>query len=141
MSENGMPEGSENRWRVLLADDHPLVLERVRALLQTTFDVIGVARNGLEMVEEAIRLRPDIIVADISMPELDGIQAAHRLRKMGTAALIVFLTIHESSEFVEACQAEGALGFVLKTQMKADLIPAINAALAGRSFVSCNRRD
>ena len=109
--------------------------------MQTTFDVIGVAHNGLEMVEEAIRLRPDIIVADISMPELDGIQAAHRLRKMGTAALIVFLTIHESPEFVEACQAEGALGFVLKTQMKADLIPAINAALAGRSFVSCNRRD
>ncbi len=141
MLEIGMPEGSGNRPRVLLADDHPLVLERVRALLQTTFDVIGVARNGLEMVEQAIRLRPDIIVADISMPELDGIQAAHRLRKMGTAALIVFLTIHESPEFVEACQAEGALGFVLKTRMKADLIPAINAALAGRSFVSCNRRD
>jgi DNA-binding NarL/FixJ family response regulator len=141
MSEIGMPEGLENRRRILLADDHPLVLQRVKALLQTTFDVVGVAHTGLEMVKEAMRLRPEIIVADISMPELDGIQAAHRLREMGTAALIVFLTIHESPEFVEACQAEGALGFVLKSHMKADLIPAINAALAGRVFVSSGRRD
>ena len=92
------------------------------------------------MVEKAVRLRPDIIVADISMPELDGIQAAHRLRRMGIAALLVFLTIHESAEFVEACQAEGALGFVLKTRMKADLIPAINTALAGQCFVSSPSR-
>jgi DNA-binding NarL/FixJ family response regulator len=141
MSEIRMPEGPGNRRRILLADDHPLVLERVKALLETQFDVVGVAHDGLEMVEKAVRLRPDIIVADISMPELDGIQAAHRLRRMGIAALLVFLTIHEGAEFVEACQAEGARGFVLKTQMKADLIPAINAALSGLSFVSCHRRD
>lgn len=141
MSEIGMTNGSGNRLRILLADDHPLVLERVKTLLETKFDVVGVAHDGLEMIEKAVRLRPEIIVADISMPELDGIQAAHRLRKIGTAALIVFLTVHESPEFVEACQAAGALGFVLKTRMKADLIPAINAALAGRSFVSCQPRD
>jgi DNA-binding NarL/FixJ family response regulator len=141
MSEIGMPEGPGNRRRVLLVDDHPLVLERVKTLLETQFDVVDVARDGLDMVEKAARLRPDIIVADISMPKLDGIQAAHRLRRMGIAALLVFLTIHESAEFVEACQAEGALGFVLKTQMNADLIPAINAALTGLRFVSCHRRN
>ena len=140
MSDIGKPETSENRLRVLLADDHPLVLERVTALLQSAFEVVGVAHDGLEMVDKAMRLSPDIIVADISMPELDGIQAAHRLRKMGSKATIVFLTIHESPEFVEACLAEGALGFVLKTQMKADLIPAINSALLGQSFVSSPRR-
>jgi DNA-binding NarL/FixJ family response regulator len=75
------------------------------------------------------------------MPELDGIEAARRLREMGANAPIVFLTIHESPEFVEACQAEGALGFVLKAQMKVDLIPAINAALAGQCFVSPLRRN
>ena len=64
-----------NRPRILLADDHPLVLQRVTALLQSTFDVVGVAHDGLEMVDEAIRLSPDIIVADIAMPELDGIQS------------------------------------------------------------------
>jgi DNA-binding NarL/FixJ family response regulator len=141
MSEIGKAEGSGNRVRVLLADDHPLVVERVTVLLQSTFDVVGVARDGLEMVDEAIRLSPDIIVADISMPELDGIQAAHRLREMGAKAPIVFLTIHESPEFVEACLAEGALGFVLKAQMKADLIPAINAALSGQSFASSHRHS
>ena len=141
MSDMEKPESSENRRRVLLADDHPLVLERVAVLLQSTFEVVGMAHDGLEMVDKAMRLSPDIIVADISMPELDGIEAAHRLRKMGFTASIVFLTIHESPEFVEACLAEGALGFVLKAQIKADLIPAINEALAGRSFVSAPRRN
>lgn len=141
MSDIGKPEGSKNSLRVLLADDHPLVLQRVTTLLQSTFDVVGVAHDGNEMVDEAIRLDPDIIVADISMPQSDGIEAAHRLRQMGSKVPIVFLTIHESSEFVEACLAEGALGFVLKTRMKADLIPAINAALSGRRFVSALRRN
>ncbi len=139
MSEIGAHEGSGSRRRILLADDHPLVLERVKALLETEFDVVGVAHDGLEMIEKAVRLRPDIIVADISMPGLDGIQAAHRLRRTGTTAIIVFLTIHKSLEFVEACMAEGALGFVVKSQMKADLIPAINAALSGQCFVSSTR--
>jgi DNA-binding NarL/FixJ family response regulator len=127
------------RPRILLADDHQLVLERVTVLLQSTFEVVGVAHDGLEMVDEAIRLSPDAIVTDISMPELDGIQGVRRLREMGAEAPIVFLTVHESPEFVEACLAEGALGFVLKTRMKADLIPAIHAALAGRRFVSSLR--
>lgn len=139
MSQIGKPENSGSRRRILLADDHPLVIERVTRFLQSTFDVVGVARNGIQMVEEAMRLSPDIIVADISMPEIDGIEAAHRLREMGTTATIVFLTIHESPEFVQACLAEGALGFVVKSQMKTDLIPAINAALSGQCFVSSAR--
>ena len=140
MSEIGNRESSGNRRRILLADDHPLMLDRVTTFLQSTFDVVGVAHNGLQMVEEAMRLNPDIIVADISMPELDGIEAAHRLREMGAKASVVFLTIHESAEFVEACLAEGALGFVLKSHMKRDLIPAINAALAGECFISSERQ-
>ena len=87
MSDMGKPESSENRPRVLLADDHPLVLERVTVLLQSTFEVVGVAHDGIEMVDKAMRLSPNIIVADISMPKLDGIQAAHRLREMGLRPL------------------------------------------------------
>ena len=139
MSAIGTPEGSDNRRRILLADDHPLVLERVTALLRTAFEVVGVAHNGLEMVLEAMRLTPDVIVADISMPRLDGLRAARQLREMGSGATIVFLTIHEGPELVEACLAEGALGFVLKSHMKTDLIPAINVALSGRCFVSSPR--
>lgn len=136
MSEITNPESSGNRRRILLADDHPLILERVTRFLLSTFDVVGVAHNGIEMVEQAIQLKPDIIVADILMPGLDGIEAAHRLREMGVTATIVFLTIHESPEFEDACLAEGALGFVVKSHMNKDLIPAINAALSGRCFVS-----
>ena len=139
MSEIKNPEVSQNRRRVLLADDHPLLLERVTTFLQPTFDVVGVAHNGLEMVEKAMRLDPDIIVADISMPGIDGIEAANRLREMGARATVVFLTIHESREFVEACLATGALGFVVKSHMRIDLMPAIDAALSGRCFVSSTR--
>ena len=73
-----------------------LCLERVTALLQSTFDVVGAAHNGREMIYEATRLNPDMIVADISMPALSGIEAAHQLRESGSEAPIVFLTIHAS---------------------------------------------
>ena len=136
MLEIAKPESGKNRQRILVADDHSLMLERVTRFLQPTFEVVGVALNGVEMVSEAMRLSPDIIVADISMPELDGIEAANRLREMGATSAIVFLTIHENSEFVEACMATGALGYVFKSHIKTDLIPAINAALSGRCFVS-----
>lgn len=125
-----------NRPRILLADDHQAVLERVRKLLQSLFEVVGAARTGREMISEALRLSPDVIVADISMPDLSGIEAAQELRKKGSAAKLVFLTIHAGDEFVDACVAEGALGYVVKAHMKTDLIPAINAALSGRSFIS-----
>jgi DNA-binding NarL/FixJ family response regulator len=129
-----------NRPRILLADDHTLVLERVAALLQSTFDVVGTARTGREMISEAIRLNPDVVVADISMPELSGIEAAHQLHERGSMAKLVFLTIHSNDEFINACLAEGALGYVVKSHMKSDLIPAINAALSGQSFISSRRQ-
>lgn len=125
-----------SRPRILLADDHQAMLERVRTLLQSVFDIVGAARTGQEMVSEAMRLSPDVIVADISMPDLSGIEAAQELRKKGSAAKLVFLTIHASDEFVDACLTEGALGYVVKAHMKTDLIPAINAALSGGSFIS-----
>jgi len=125
-----------NRPRILLADDHKIVVQRVTAILQTVFEVIGAATTGREMISEALRLNPDVIVADISMPGLSGIEAAHQLRERGCLAKVVFLTIHSEGEFVTACLAEGALGYVIKTHIKTDLIPAINAALAGKSFIS-----
>jgi DNA-binding NarL/FixJ family response regulator len=83
-----------------------------------------------------MRLRPDVIVADITMPVLSGIDAAHQLRKSAVAAKIVFLTVHSEEQFMEACVAEGALGYVLKSQMKIHLVPAIRAALVGKAYVS-----
>jgi DNA-binding NarL/FixJ family response regulator len=128
--------GKLNRARVMLADDNELVVRKVTALLALVFDVVGIARTGEEMVSEATRLDPDVIIADITMPVFTGIEAARRIREAGLRARVVFLTIHKEEEFVEACFQEGALGYVVKTQLKADLIPAINAAIAGESFIS-----
>ena len=141
MSEITDPETSGRRRRILLADDHELLLEQVATLLQSKFDVVGTARNGLEMVSEALRLMPDIIVADISMPGLSGIEATRELHERGSTAKVVFLTVHPEAEFVDACVAEGASAYVAKSHIKRDLIPAVNAALAGRWFVSPDRKS
>jgi len=122
--------------RILLADDHPLVLECVKNCVQASFEVVGTAHNGREMVEEAMRLKPDIIVADIIMPEMTGIDAARDLRKQGSTAKIVFLTIHSEPAFVKACLDAGAWGYVVKPDLSTDLIPAIDAALSGHCFIS-----
>ena len=124
------------RVRVLIADDHQLVVEGVVALLRSSFDVVGTASSGQELLSEATRLAPDVIVADITMPGLTGIEAAHQLMEAGSTAKFVFLTIHPEGEFIAACMAEGALGYILKSHMKTDLIPAINAAISGRTFIS-----
>jgi DNA-binding NarL/FixJ family response regulator len=121
---------------VLLADDHPHFVEAEAAFLKLKFDVLGTAPDGVVLVVEALRLDPDVVVTDISMPRLSGIEAAHKLRELGSRAKFVFLTVHSDEEFVSACVQEGALGYVHKSHMKAHLIPAIEAALDGQSYLS-----
>jgi DNA-binding NarL/FixJ family response regulator len=121
---------------VLLADNNAVVLDRVGVLLSPSFEVVGAVTNGQELFSAGMHLAPDVIVADITMPVLDGIEAAQQLREAGSRARFVFLTIHNECEFVDACVAQGAFGYVVKSHMKSDLIPAINAALLGRIFIS-----
>jgi|SRR5580700_11092387 DNA-binding NarL/FixJ family response regulator len=127
---------TSNQPRVLLADDHRPIIERVTALLESSFEIVGTVGNGADLVAEAQKLQPDLIVLDISMPGLTGIEAARQLREAGSTAKIVFLTVHERVEFVHACLAEGALGYVVKSRMAVDLIPAIREALSGHRFIS-----
>jgi DNA-binding NarL/FixJ family response regulator len=124
------------RPRVLLADDHRALLEAEIALLSPYFDVVGTVVDGAALVLAARRLLPDVIVTDISMPILNGIDAAHKLRVSGPTAKILFLTVHQEREFVEACMEAGALGYVQKSNMKRHLVLAIQAVLAGQSYVS-----
>lgn len=124
------------RPRLLLADDHPSFLEATSALLRIQFEVVVTVADGVTLVQEALRVRPDVIVTDITMPVMSGIDAAHELRKFALSAKVVFLTIHSEEQFVEACFAGGALGYVVKSHMKTDLIPAIKAALIGDSYTS-----
>jgi DNA-binding NarL/FixJ family response regulator len=124
------------KTKVLLADDHPPLVDAAVAILKPHFDIVGIATDGATLVSEAIRLRPDVIVSDITLPILSGIEAIHRLRMSNSQARVVFLTVHAEEGFLKAGIAEGALGYVLKSRMKTQLIPAIEAALEGRSYVS-----
>lgn len=123
------------RPRVLLADKHPAVLRAATALLKPRFEIVGSTTDGPSLVSLALRVYPDVIVTNVTLPVLSGIGAVYRLREFSLPAKIVFLTIHSEEELIEACMAVGALGYVLKSQMKAHLIPAIQAALGGQSYI------
>jgi DNA-binding NarL/FixJ family response regulator len=125
-----------NRSRVLLADDHLAMLEVEIALLAPYFDVVGTAGDGAALVSKARSLHPDIIVTDISMPILSGVDAVQRIKESGSNAIFVFVTVHSEREFVEAGMKAGALGYVQKSCMRRHLLPAIQAALAGEPYVS-----
>ena len=124
------------RWRLLLADDHKLMLASVKELLRVRYDVVGMAYDGETLLDLVARLEPDIAVIDISMPGLNGMQAAQCLKDCGTRTKLVFLTIYANPEFVRAAFAAGALGYVLKRRMLTDLPLAIEAALEGKRFLS-----
>ena len=125
-----------SKIRVLLADDHEDMLDTVARLLQPEFDVVGRVTNGKALISAAERLKPSVVIVDISMPMLNGIDAVRQLKESGTEVQVVFLSIHESSDYVRAALATGALGYVVKPHLAAELKFAIRAVHAGRSFLS-----
>jgi DNA-binding NarL/FixJ family response regulator len=122
--------------RVLLADDHSAILAHTGRLLGGEFEIVGTVGNGLDLIEAASRLDPDVVVLDITMPGLDGIEAARRLLDAGCRAKLVFFTVHEDPDYVRAGMDAGGAAYVAKARLASDLIPAIHAALAGLFFVS-----
>jgi DNA-binding NarL/FixJ family response regulator len=124
------------RPRVLLAEDHADTAERLRKLLRVEFDVIAWVENGSALVDATKRLSPDVIVADIAMPGVDGLAAATLIRRNDPNARIVLVTVHSELMFVEAGLAAGALGYVLKDTAGDELVPAVHAALDGRQYLS-----
>lgn len=128
--------GQLMKARILLADDHPRFPEMEASLLEPEFEVVGKVSDGQALLEEALRLKPDVIVTDISMPVLDGIEAVDRLTGSGCASRFVFLTVHTDADFVRRCLLTGAFGYVVKSRIASDLVLAIREALAGNIFVS-----
>ncbi len=124
------------RPRILLADDHPAILKKVTGLLEPEFDVVGTVADGQALISAAAALQPDVVVVDISMPGINGIEAARQFKQAGSTAKIIFLTIHEDPDFLAEALSTSALGYVVKSRIATDLIPAIHEALANRSFVS-----
>ena len=124
------------RPRVLLADDHPETARQLRDLLEPEFQVVALVEDGRALVSSATRLSPDAIVADISMPGLDGIEASVLILRDDPDARIVLVTVHSESVLVARGLAAGALGYVLKDAAGDELVPAVRAALDGERFVS-----
>jgi DNA-binding NarL/FixJ family response regulator len=108
----------------------------VESLVGPTCEVVGSLPDGQSLFETAMHLMPDVIVSDISMPILNGIEAAVQLNEAGCTSKIIFLSVHSDPDFIRTCLAAGAFGYVVKSQISTDLIPAIQEALAGRIFIS-----
>jgi DNA-binding NarL/FixJ family response regulator len=124
------------RARVLLADDHLLVAEALKSLLAPDFDLVGVVEDGRALIEAARTLRPDVIVTDVTMPNLNGIDAMIQLRQSGDRVPVVFLTMHRDAGFARRALDAGASGFVLKHSAVAELVSAIRAALEGKTYLT-----
>jgi DNA-binding NarL/FixJ family response regulator len=125
-----------NRARVLIADDHPFVLEGLVNLLKDKFDVVAAVTDGRLLVEAASRLRPDIIVTDISMPGLNGIEAFQQLKAAGSEAKVIVLTLHSNAELAAKLIGSGVSGFVMKLFATRELVTAIEQVLMGRTYLT-----
>ena len=128
--------GEIRKARVLLADDHKIVLEGLRGLLQDEYELVGMATDGMELVAMACRLQPDVIVADISMPLLNGVDAVRKLREEGVRCPVVMLTMHPDVVYASRALEGGAMGYVLKHAASDELVSAIEEARQGRVFIS-----
>jgi len=122
--------------RVLLVDDSDAMLARASAVLSRNCVIVGAVKDGTAAIDAAKALRPDVIVLDISMPGMTGLEVAANLSDAGLTAAVVFLTVHDDEEFVVAARQAGATGYVVKLRLVSDLNVAVQEARAGRSFVS-----
>ncbi len=127
---------SDRRPRVLLADDHPMMLAGLRKLLEPEHEVVGTATDGQALLAAAEHLRPDLVVTDVEMPGLDGIEATRRLRRTAPSARVLILSIHAEPSFVRAAFAAGAWGYLTKTSAPEEIERAVREVLADRFYVS-----
>jgi DNA-binding NarL/FixJ family response regulator len=128
--------GEKRKPRLLLADDHAIVLEGMNRLLQTEYDLLPPVSDGQLLVETAERTNPDVIVADISMPILNGIEAARQIKKKGLKAKVVILSMHADIEWASQALAVGALGYVVKQSAAEELIRAISEVLQNKTYIT-----
>ena len=125
-----------SRARILLADDHKEMRDRVVRVLESEFQMLDAVADGQALLKAACELNPDLCLIDVSMPVFNGFEVASRLKKSGSKAKIVFLSIHEDLDFARAAYDAGASAYVVKRRVASDLLKAIRAALAGHTFTS-----
>ncbi len=129
------------RIKVLLADDHPLTLEGIRSFLEPHFESVGTVAEGHALVEEARRLKPDLIILDITMPLLNGIDAAVRIRKFLPSVKLLFVTMHVDPAYLEAALNAGATGYVVKSAAREELLEAATSVLKGQIYITPGLSD
>ena len=127
-----------NRPRILVADDHTLVAELCRKLLETEFDVVGIVSNGRAMVRSAFELKPDVIVVDIAMPVLNGLDAAQQVKAAMPAVKLVFLTMNSDIELAAEALSRGASGYLLKTCAASEMVSAVRDVIARQIIYVAN---
>jgi DNA-binding NarL/FixJ family response regulator len=125
-----------NRVRLLIADDHVMFAQGLESLLRDEFDLLGTAENGEELVEATLRLNPDVVLVDISMPLLNGFDAVRRIRESGNETRIIFLTMHDDATLVSEAFHCGASGYILKQSAGEELVNAIREVAQGNNYVS-----
>ena len=124
------------RQRILIADDHTLMVEGYRLMLEPEFEMVGTVEDGQALLSAAKSLKPDIIVLDISMPLLNGIDAAQQLSKSLPASKLIFVTMHADADYVAEAFRAGAAGYLLKRAAASELLTAIREVIKGRQYVS-----
>jgi DNA-binding NarL/FixJ family response regulator len=124
------------RTKVVIADDHRLVAESLRGLLEPEFEVVALVEDGRELIEADRRFKPDVILADVTMPFLNGIEAIRELREVGSRAAVILLTMHHDATYARRGLEAGASGFLLKHSGPSELITAIREVLKGRTYVT-----
>jgi DNA-binding NarL/FixJ family response regulator len=124
------------RTRVLLGDDHALILDGIRASLQVQFDIVGQATDGKALVQAAERLRPDLVILDISMPLLNGFESARQIREILPSTKLIFLSQHLNPAYLKHALRVGATGYVLKAGATEELQTAISTVLRGKTYIT-----
>jgi DNA-binding NarL/FixJ family response regulator len=130
------PGNLSTRPRVVVVDDSSVIQEYVGRLLAKEFTLAGAFLDGESFIDQWLGAAPDVIVLDVTLPGVSGLEAAAHLRRAGCEVPIVFCSVHQDDETVHAARAIGALGYVAKRDLGTDLVPALHAALAGRQFLS-----
>lgn len=124
------------KTRILLADDHQFITEGLKGILEPQYEVIGTVIDGLALVKEATKQKPDVIVVDISMPKLNGIEAVRQIKKDGNKAKVIFLTMHPDVTYASRALEAGGLGFVLKHSAPSELLIAIEQAMRNKQYIT-----
>ena len=122
--------------RILLADDHKIITDSLKTILEPTYEIVGIVEDGHMLVKEAARLLPDVLIVDISMPKLNGLEAVRQIRKEGIESKVIFLTMHPDVTYASNALEAGALGYVLKHSAHTELLKAVEQVLLGKKFIT-----